>query len=519
MSNIAVIYARYSSHQQRDVSIEQQVNACRKYADDQGLTVLRIYDDHAMTGTNDQRPAFQQMIRDSASGAFQFVIVYSLDRFSRDRYDSAIHKHTLKEHGVKVLSAMENIQDNPTGVLMESILEGFAEYYSKELAQKVRRGMRNNAEKCMVIGPLPLGYRKGQDGRFEIIEEEAEIVREIFRRVDGGEAFSEIFRDLNTRHVLTKHGKPWDKNALQTLLHNEKYIGVYSYADIRVEGGVPAIVDPDVYTRVQSRLTSKRNAQGAKARRNANGSYLLTGKLYCGHCKSPMVGTSGTGKLGVLHYYYTCRGRQKKTCDKKPVSRDYIEELIAKKLQQLIFDPETCDRIADQLLEYLKANEETDEVRNLKAQIATLEKEEANTLKAIRMGIVATAVQQMLTDISARLDSLRAHLSLAQERSRTDITKAEVLALFEMFRDGDITSKDYQEKLIDAFLIRAYLYDNRVKILFNYSATNSNEIEIPFDIDTVEGSDNALKGVPNYPYTNTSDLFFINGMFVLVTKL
>ena len=122
----AVIYARYSSHNQRDVSIEQQVAACRKYADKNGMEILRIYDDHAMTGTNDNRPEFRRMIRDSASGAFSCVIVYSLDRFSRDRYDSAVHKHTLRDNGVKVLSATENIQDNPTGILMESILEGFA---------------------------------------------------------------------------------------------------------------------------------------------------------------------------------------------------------------------------------------------------------------------------------------------------------------------------------------------------------------------------------------------------------
>lgn len=518
----AVIYARYSSAQQRDASIEQQVKVCQKYAADNGLTVLRVYDDHAMTGTNDNRPMFQQMIRDSASGAFSFVIVYSLDRFSRDRYDSAIHKHTLKERGVKVLSAVENIQDNPTGVLMESILEGFAEYYSKELAQKVRRGIRSNAEKAMVVAQLPLGYRRGADGKFEIVPEEAEVVREIFRRVADGDQLSEIYTDLNARGIRTKKGHAFGKNSFQGLLHNEKYIGIFRYDDIVLTDAVPPIVDEATFRRVQERYSGASHQYHPQKRVNQNGSYLLTGKLYCGHCKGPMVGTSGTGKHGELHYYYTCRTRQKtKTCKKKPVRRDEIERLIAQRLHQMIFAEDVVDRIADELIAYLKANEITDEVRNLTAQIQALEREEANTLKAIRMGVVAAPVQKMLEQIETDLDTLRARLLLAKERARSDITKDEVLTLFEMFREGDIGSKEYQEKLIDAFLIRAYVYDDRVKIVFNYSAAGSNEVEIPFDIDTVDktppGSDKSPEGVLFLPYTNPDNLFFVKGFFVLIT--
>ncbi len=147
---IAVIYARYSSHNQRDVSIEQQVKADREYAERLGLKVITVYADRALTGTNDNRPEFQRMIEDAKKRIFSYVIVYSLDRFARDRYDSVVYKRQLKECGVRVLSAMENIGDDPTGVLMESLLEGLAEYYSKELAAKIRRGLNDNAEKCLV---------------------------------------------------------------------------------------------------------------------------------------------------------------------------------------------------------------------------------------------------------------------------------------------------------------------------------------------------------------------------------
>jgi DNA invertase Pin-like site-specific DNA recombinase len=185
-SRRAVIYARYSSHNQRDVSIDQQVKACRKFAERQDIEIVRIYDDRATTGTNDRRPGFQQMIKDAAKGNWDYVIVYTLDRFSRNRYDSAVNKRTLKTYGIKVLSAMENISDDPTGVLMESMLEGLAEYYSAELSRKIKRGMDDNASKCLCTGHFPYGYVRGADDRYAIDESEAEVVREIFQKVRDG---------------------------------------------------------------------------------------------------------------------------------------------------------------------------------------------------------------------------------------------------------------------------------------------------------------------------------------------
>ena len=487
---IAVIYARYSSHNQRDVSIEQQVNACRKYAADHGLDVIRIYDDHAMTGTNDNRPQFQRMIRDSATGAFDYVIVYQLDRFSRDRYDSAIHKHALKENGVKVLSAMENIGDDPTGVLMESVLEGFAEYYSKELAQKIRRGMMHNAEKCMVIGPLPLGYKKGKDGRFEIIPEEAQIVQEIFDRVAKGEVFANIFRDLNERGVTTKRGLPWDRNSFSNILHSEKYIGVYEYADLRIEDGIPPIIDKELFDRVQERCRTKPNPRhNPQKRRRESGVYLLTGKLYCGECKGPMVGVSGTGSHGELHFYYACKTRRDKkgACHKKQVTRDYAEELVASELKKVISQPKVIEWIADRATEYLKEHQETDEIVMLKEQLATTKKEKENTLRVIRSGTnIPSSILEMVADLEVKESSLAAKLSLAQDKVKNDLTRDDMIAVIETFTTGDVKDKNYQEMLFDAFLVRAYLYDDRVKVIFTYTGTGTDEVEVLFDPDDVE---------------------------------
>ncbi len=536
---IAVIYARYSSHNQRDVSIEQQVKACRKYAEANEISVIRVYDDHAMTGTNDNRPEFQQMIRDSASGAFDYVIVYTLDRFSRNKYDSAIHKHTLKENGVKVLSAMENISDDPTGVLMESVLEGFAEYYSKELAQKIRRGMVNNAEKCMVIGPLPLGYKKGADGRFEIIPEEAKIVQEIFRRVSYGEMFVKIFEDLNKRGILTKKGKPWDRTSFSKMLHNEKYIGVYRYSDIVIEDGIPPIIDKPLFQAVQERCVTKPNARGnPQKRRREAGTYLLTGKLYCGECEAPMIGVSGTSRTGDLHFYYQCKTKRERkgTCTKKPVTRDYAEKLVAEKIQEIIGKPDVMEWIASKMEAYFREHQETDEVRMLKERLSTVKREKENTLKAIRNGVTAECVQDMLLELQADESSLSAKLDLAQERAKKDIRKDVVIAFCEELCDGDTNDKRHQEMLFNAFLVRAYLFDDRIKLILNCSGNGTSEIEIPFDIGDIEGDSPGffeVEGIGesanvriksadlhlSHLIRTTASIYMVCGLVVLVSKI
>lgn len=253
----AVIYSRYSSHAQRDVSIDQQVKECKKYAEKLDLKVVGIYAGRALTGTNDRRPDFQRMINDAEKGAFAYVIVYTLDRFARARYDSAVYKRQLRNCGVKVLSAMENISDDPTGVLMESMLEGLAEYYSKELSRKILRGMRDNAEKCIVNGSVPFGYKRGSDGRYVIAEEQATVVREIFTRFSSGESFTSIAKNLNQRGITTKSGVAWNHSSFRVMMTNERYTGVYIHGGLRIEGGVPQIISKELFDHVQLRLKNK----------------------------------------------------------------------------------------------------------------------------------------------------------------------------------------------------------------------------------------------------------------------
>lgn len=479
----AVIYARYSSDNQRDASIDQQVKACTDYAMQKGYRIIRTYDDRALTGKTDKRPSFLRMIKDSAKQDFKYVIVYSLDRFSRNKYDSAIYKQKLKENGVTVLSAMEHITDDPTGHLMESILEGFAQYYSDELSQKIHRGLNDNAEKCIVNGSVPLGYRRGKDGHAEIIQEEAEIVREIFRRVLEGEQLIRIAEDLNRRGIRTKKGALWNKSSFNRILSNERYIGVYLYKGHRTEGGFPAIVDNETFSLAQVYIKDKPRARGGAARRKCKGdTYLLTGKLWCGECESPMSGMSGISKYNEPYHYYVCtRKKYEKGCHKKNVPRDQIEERITRQIMEVLKDDELLEWMAQKAIEHLESERDTAEIEVLRNQLEEAIRKRDNLRKNLESGEVMPIVLQWLNERQQEITELTARITALEKLTMSNITKDMILSYLETLRDGDVEDKAFQQQLIDSFLVRAYIFDDgRLKLIFNCTKEHR-EVEISLE--------------------------------------
>lgn len=504
-SRHAVIYARYSSHSQRDVSIDQQVKACRRFAELQDIDIIDIYEDRATTGTNDRRPGFQQMIKDSAKGCWDYVIVYTLDRFSRNRYDSAVNKRILKSYGIKVLSAMENISDDPTGVLMESLLEGLAEYYSAELSRKIKRGMDDNASKCLCNGQIPYGYRRGGDGRFAIDEAEAAVVQEIYRKIRDGSRICDIIHNLNERGLLTKKGHTWSRSSFNKLLSNERYTGVYIYKDTRIPGGMPRIIDQALFDEVQLIMHTKKNPRKNTAlsqddknslpqrRRQDNGMYYLTGKLFCGHCHSPMVGVSGHSKNGPLYFYYTCKGkRTEHNCTKKNINRDFIEKFIATALKETMLTDKAIKILADAAVEYQKKKSPSAEIASLKQRLADNKKSLKNLMAAIEAGIFSATTQSRLTELEAEQKLLSGQLSMLQEEMEEILSREEIIIILKMFQNGDLHDEAFREALIDTFLVAAYVYDDgTVKIVFNLGGKKESAV-LPFDIEDVEFSDTSI---------------------------
>lgn len=257
----AVIYARYFSDSQREESIEGQLRECTAYCMKNDITILRTYIDRALSAKTDNRPNFQRMIKDSTKGLFDTVIVWKLDRFARNRYDSAKYKVQLKKYGAKALSATENISDGPEGIILESLLEGMAEYYSAELAKKVIRGHTENALKCKYNGGTPtFGYKIDEDRHYQLDPRTAPVVLEVFTMYDQGKTMKEIRDYLNSKGVTTVRGKKIDLNFVVAVLHNRKYIGEYRYREIVTPGGIPAIVPQGLFDRVQAKTAKKQES-------------------------------------------------------------------------------------------------------------------------------------------------------------------------------------------------------------------------------------------------------------------
>lgn len=320
-----VIYARYSSANQREESIEGQLRECKAFAKNQDICILTSYIDRAISGRTDSRPQFQQMIEDSSKKIFDVVIVYTLDRFARNRYDSAVYKSKLRKNGVKVMSAKEHIADDPSGILLESLLEGYAEYYSAELAQKVKRGMTESAMAGKWQAHTPLGYFIDKDKKLQVNDSTAPIVQMIFELYAAGYKSATIIRTLNEKHFYTSHGKPFAKSSLESIITNPVYKGTYKWNDIVIEGAVPALVSDELFDSAQLRISKQR---GKKHVRTSE-FYLLTTKLICGSCGGNMIGMSGKSRNGELHYYYSCQNRRTGgTCKARNIRKEDIEDAV-----------------------------------------------------------------------------------------------------------------------------------------------------------------------------------------------
>lgn len=460
-----VIYARYSSDNQREESIDGQLRECKAYAEKNGITLLSTYIDRALSAKTDNRPEFQRMIKDSGKGLFDVVLVWKLDRFARNRYDSANNKAILRRNGVKVVSATESISEDSTGILMESILEGMAEYYSAELAEKVKRGLTENALKCKYNGGgLPIGYKIDHEQNFQIDPTTAPIVLETFKRYAEGSTIKPLVDFLNESGIHTYRNKPLKIDSVKRLLKNRRYIGEYKYDDMVTIDGVPAIVPQDLFDRVGERLVKNKKAPArAKAKEEM---YLLTTKLFCGKCGALMTGESGTSGTGDVHHYYKCfHTRKPRTCDKKNVKKAWIEKIVLEHIVQVIFDDVVINSIADMAIQ-LQGRENTT-LPALKKQLAETKKGIDNIVNAIQQGIFTASTKERLDELEEHKCQLE--ISIAQEEiQRSVFTKEQVLFWLHRFRDGDLKDPYHRQLLVDSFVNSVYLYDDKIVITFNY---------------------------------------------------
>ena len=461
MTNV-VIYARYSSSAQTEQSIEGQLRVCKEYAERNGLKIINEYIDRAMTGTNDNRPAFLQMIEDSKKKQFNKILVYKLDRFSRNRYDNAIYKHLLQQNGVKVISATEAISDSPEGVIMESLLEMFAELYSKDLSQKVKRGMRESILKGNFVGGNILYGYKVENKKILINEEQATAVRFIFEEYAKGNSKVEIVKQLNDMGYRTNSNKKFTSSSIQNSLSNQKYIGLYKNDFVENNEYYPAIIDRATFDKVQERL--KHNQRfGGKSKIN----FILSGKLYCGICGASMIGTSGTSKSGKTHAYYTCLERNKRhTCKKHNEPKQELEDDVINIIREKVLKKANIEVIADKLVKEYDNNINSLKIKEYEEKLKDIEKQFDNITKQF----IATTNQDIITRLNQQADDLTELKENYQGQIKkltlaTSIrhSKEDIIEYLKMLVSGNDEEEDKQ-KIIDTFVNSIYVFDDYTNV-------------------------------------------------------
>ena len=444
----AVIYARYSSHSQREESIEQQVEECTEFAMRHNMTVVEVYADKAVSGRTDKRISFQRMMRDAEKKKFDCVIAYKSNRIARNMLNALQYEEKLAKLGIETFYCREEYGNTPQGRFALRMMMSMNQFYSENLSEDIKRGIQDNARNAKVNGRIPLGYKRGEDGKYAIDEKNAPIVREVFRRTKEGERFADIARDLNARGIRTKNGNEWNKGSFHRMLRNPTYYGTYRNSGITIENAVPPLVTKDAFEQVQLILKDKDRPIGRKAE------YLLTGKLFCGECNAPMTGESGTSHTGTKYNYYACR-----KCRKR-VRQDDIEWEVCHITRDEFLTDECIEWVAETFVKMQE--EQLSDIPIIQAQIDNDEKAIGNLMRALADGYSKTLTEE-LKRLEEELDALKRQIK--RER-KVDVTVEEVIFIMEDFRAGNLEDYDYRKEIIESFVQRVVLWGDRIEISY-----------------------------------------------------
>ena len=475
-------YARFSSDNQRSESIDAQIRAMNQFCKQNHWQIVATYTDEARSATSDNRPGFLQMIADSGKGLFDIILVHKLDRFSRDRYDSAVYRKRLKRNNVRLCSVLERMDDSPESIMMESVLEGMAEYYSRNLSREVMKGMHETALQCKHTGGCtPLGYDLDENRRLVINPHEAEAVRIIFDMFDKGYGYSAIITYLNEHGYRTKRGASFGKNSLCAILANEKYIGVFVFNKlaakdsrgkrngnafkpldqmIRIEGGCPAIVSKELFQRVQKRkLQNKRNT----GRYHGKEFYLLTGKVFCGVCGMRIQGNlrfSGRTKSRLATY--RC-DTHRKFCKNKENNKDYLDVYVVELLREQIFNPRALRRRIKAVNRYIQQyNAEFDaHHEEIASKLNAIDETLRHITEAVEQGFLTASLVERAEKLEQERSDL--HTALQQLRRYEVLNYNDYIELIEEFRNLPRNTEEFRS-FVQSYIDRIVTYPYYLEI-------------------------------------------------------
>ena len=358
--NQVVVYLRYSTANQKDLSIEYQRDVTDKYCLEHGYTIINRFIDKAKSGTNDKRPYFQKMIEEAQNEPpWSKIIVFKFNRFARNNDLDGYYRVILNQKKITVESATEDNSNTSTAKLNRNIIASYSAYMPENCAEHTHAALLTKAKKCEHCGGSPpLGYDI-KDKKLTINKYEAETVRMIFDMYDKNYSYNDMIKVLNNEGRTTKKGSKFKKTSFNSILQQEKYKGMYIWnksaskdvfgnynshefkpveEQVRIEGGCEAIIEPELFDRVQEKMKNNRNSN---KRSGGNHHYMLggMGKIYCSECNSLMVGASYKSH-GKNYRYYACPNHKAKICATKNIRAQYIEKLVCMNITKIVLTKE-----------------------------------------------------------------------------------------------------------------------------------------------------------------------------------
>ena len=462
----AVIYARYSSDRQTEQSIEGQLHVCEDFAKRQDILIVGVYIDRAISGTHDMREDFQRMLKDSNAKNWDYVIVYKLDRFSRNKYEMAIHRKHLKDNGIKILSAVENIPETPEGTLLESLLEGMNQYYSEELSQKTKRGMNETRLKGNFIGGY-VNYGYERDGaKLKVNPNEAEIVVKMFTDYVNGKTVRQIAKELNELGLKNK-GNIFKDSTIHNILRQEKYTGIYKVNGQVYDKIYPPILDKDIYELARQKI--EKNKHGSRKENHVV--FLLRNKAFCGYCGKKLYSLSARSNTGEPLRYYKCydvNPTQRKICQAKIIRKEFLEEVVNKAILKVFATQNNISIFVDRVYNiHKKRVTEDNSINILNQDLVNIKKSISNIMSAIEQGIITETTKSRLEELETAKRELEKKIVNAKAKEQTSISKDEIYNFFKH------SLNQTTENMINLLVKEIFVYNDKIEISFNYTKYKS----------------------------------------------
>lgn len=534
----AVVYLRVSTKDQatrggeaEGFSIPAQRDACRRKAASLGAVITEEFVDRGESARNADRPELKRMLCYIAENPTSLVIVHKIDRLARNRVDDVEITLAFRKAGVTLVSCSENIDETPSGVLLHGIMSSIAEFYSRNLANEVLKGLNEKAKNGGTPFRPPVGYRpvrlfeNGREIRsVEVDPERAELVRWAFEAYASGEWTTRTLLQevtdlgLSSRPTPKRPAKPLTVSAFQSMLRNPYYVGVVEYRGVRHAGKHPPIVDQKTFETVQSALEAK-NFAGEKKRIHH---HYLKGSIWCGCCGARLIVTNARSRSGQIYPYFTCIGRQRNpgSCTQRAVGIERVEQAIEEHYATVELNRELRLQTEQTILEQIASLREHDVAlrKRLVVRQRKLLDERSKLLEAHYAGAIPLdLLKSEQSRITAELESIEERLAAAaMESDAVESNLKRALDLVGNLHGAYLAGDHRQRRLMNQAIFERFLVDDEEGVtgdlaspfchLIEASRRSSTRARDRDDPKTPRGPGNGPRGL------STADLVELSGL-------